>query len=307
MLGLIEAVILSEIEDRTGLPAGRLFDMIAGTSTGGIIALGLSRLNAHNGAHKYTAKDLVGLYRCEGTVIFGKASRRFWWPLRGPKYSGDGLRAVMAKYFGLARLSGARPDVLIPAYDLTDRQPYFFKSWEADKGDDWYVADVAAATASAPTYLPPATVESVNGKKVLHLWDGGLAANNPAMCILAEVQRQCPGSNVVLVSIGAGDSAQAINPRTAARDGILRLAPKIISTAIDGPMDCVDYQCRQLLGDHNYHRLCPRLEKSVESMDDASLRHVDALIEVAQAYCRRNGQKLDQIAHLLSGHSKEAV
>lgn len=306
MLGLIEAVILADLEQRAGLPAGRLFDLIAGTSTGGIIALALARLNHHDAAPKYSANALKALYRAEGPVIFGKATRRFLWPLRGPKYDGEGLRAVMDKYFGLARLSGASLDVLVPAYDLEARQPVFFKSWEAKEGPDWYMADVAVATASAPTYLPPATVQSVDGRQTRRLWDGGLAANCPAMCAYAEAKRHCPGADVILVSIGAGDSAQAIDYRAAGKQGVLQLAPKIVGTAIDGPMDCVDYQCRQLIGDGKYFRLCPRIEKAVDRMDDASPQHLDRVADIAHRYCYENRSRLDSIAALLTGRKEAA-
>jgi uncharacterized protein len=107
--GIIPAIVLAEIERRTGKPIADSFDMIAGTSTGGILALGLTKPhNRHPSQPQYSASDLINLYRIEGKRIFqekfpGKTDE--W--LFNPKHRADGRDAVLTQYFGRTPLGAA--------------------------------------------------------------------------------------------------------------------------------------------------------------------------------------------------------
>src|ERR1700685_3528229 len=100
--GIIPAIILSHIEKLLQKPIAKLFDLIAGTSTGGILALGLTKPDA-KGEPQYSAADLASLYVSEGARIF---SRSFWYRLLAlnnfsdKKHPATGIEAVLEEYFG---------------------------------------------------------------------------------------------------------------------------------------------------------------------------------------------------------------
>ncbi len=115
--GIITATILAEIEDRTKRPISSLFDLIAGTSTGGILALGLAMPN--NGKPRYSARDLVQLYEDKGGRIFSHSlchEIRSLWGLREERYPSNGIEAVLDEYFGTARLSESLTNLIITSY-----------------------------------------------------------------------------------------------------------------------------------------------------------------------------------------------
>ena len=132
--GLIPARVVETLELRTGLPARRLFDMIAGTSTGGIIALGLTRPSADPGTPMNSAKALVDLHRKQGPKIFRRSMGHVLLTLDGlvgPKYPSDGIEAVLKDYFDTTRISEAMTPVLVTSYDTASASPYFFKSYRS--------------------------------------------------------------------------------------------------------------------------------------------------------------------------------
>lgn len=129
--GIIPALVLAQIEKNTGKSIAESFDLITGTSTGGILALGLSKDNGH-GKAKYSAQELVEIYEERGREIF---PRSFW---RGVSsvggfidelYAVEGLEKVLDEYFQNEPLGASLTKVLISSYDIQNRTPLFFKSW----------------------------------------------------------------------------------------------------------------------------------------------------------------------------------
>ena len=186
--GMIPAAFLNRLEQQTGHPVSELFDYVAGTSTGGILALGLG-LRRPNQAKPYTAAELVSLYIAQGQHIF---SRNFFHivgalgNLNGPKYPHDGVDDVLKTYFAGMRLRDARTNVLVPAYAIELRCPFFFRSWQAQAKataitHDFEAWQVARSTSAAPTFFPPHRAQAADGQTYA-LIDGGMYANNPALC-----------------------------------------------------------------------------------------------------------------------------
>jgi len=131
--GVVPAVILGEIERLTGKPIAESFDLIAGTSTGGILALALT-VPGPDGRPRYSARDLIALYEKEGSRIFGRPKWHWLRPLRillEEKYPADGLEAVLAEYFDDCRLKDAVTEVVVTSYETERRLPFFFKSRHA--------------------------------------------------------------------------------------------------------------------------------------------------------------------------------
>jgi patatin-like phospholipase/acyl hydrolase len=196
--GIIPGTILAELEEilqrqsNSDRKIGDYFDMIAGTSTGGILSC-IYLIPDDNGKAKYSAKEALDLYIKNGHTIFDRTFRQKIESLGGivhEKYSEDHLYELLQNYFGDVTLDKLIRPSLITSYEITDRRAVFFTSADArkDKIYNFYVRDVARATSAAPTYFPPAHIQSLNGQ-LFALIDGGVFANNPAMCAYAEARK----------------------------------------------------------------------------------------------------------------------
>jgi len=157
--GMIPAIVLAEIERRTGRRTAELFDLIAGTSTGGILACGLTRPGA-DGTPAFTAADLIGLYESEGPEIFERRLLKRITSVGGltdERYDDSGLNAALRRYLDGAVLSRTVTDIFITAYDIERRAAFFFRSSRAreDPTYDFTLFGAARATAAAPTDFAP--------------------------------------------------------------------------------------------------------------------------------------------------------
>jgi len=273
--GLIPALVLEYIENKTQKSISESFDMIAGTSTGGILALGLSR-NDGKGKAKYSATDLVEIYEKKGNDIF---SRSLWkgvvsvGGLNDEKYSHDGLENILDDYFDNEPLGSSLCDVLISSYDIHNRTPLFFKSWKKEF-KSVVMKEVARATSAAPTYFEPALVTVGGSMKALI--DGGVFVNNPAMSAYAECKKIFPEDEISLLSLGTGELVRPI-PYDEAKDwGTPSWALPLLSCIFDGVSDAVDYQLTQIL-DSSFVRLQTSLSIASDDMDNATRGNIENL------------------------------
>ena len=154
--GIIPATVLSEIERRTGRHVAELFDVIAGTSTGGILACGLT-LPDSAGHPARTAAELVRMYVDEGPRIFPHEFLGRIRSLVDEKYPQKGIESVLQTYMGDAMLSDTLTEIVVTAYDIERRRPFFFRSARAraDARYDFPLRMVARSTSAAPTYFEP--------------------------------------------------------------------------------------------------------------------------------------------------------
>jgi patatin-like phospholipase/acyl hydrolase len=287
--GGIRGVLTAVLLNRLLLEYPRLFQddanritIYAGTSTGGILALGL--------ASGMTPAQIRDLYGVDGKSIFDAS----WMHdvvdvggLTGSKYDNVNLQQILQNPFGGRKLSDLKPRVLIASFKLDNQaadpakrtwSPKFFQNFPGrDSDGDMLVVDVAMATSAAPTYFP-----SYEG-----YIDGGVIANNPSMAAVAQAldARNEPAErakldDIRLLSIGTGISLQYIQGQTLDWGDAQWIRP-IINILMDGSVGVADFQCLQLLGDH-YFRLEPVFPpgKSFQ-MDDVG-RIVD-LLEFARS------------------------
>lgn len=281
--GIIPASILRRIEDGVGKPASEIFDLIAGTSTGGILALGLAKPGA-DGKPQYKAGDLLALYRDRGQEIFDRSVWRKIGSAGGladEKYSHEPLAEIVQEYFQSTTLDNALCNVLISSYDIERRKPHFFKSWN-DKASGWPMWRVARATSAAPTYFEPTDpADFQHGGEGYALVDGGVFVNNPAMCAFAEARAKFgPAEEILLVSLGTGELTRKL-PYDDAKDwGLAGWALPVLSVVFDGVSDAVDYQLRQILGG-KFHRFQCSLDIASDDMDDASEKNILNLMRQA--------------------------
>jgi patatin-like phospholipase/acyl hydrolase len=280
--GLITTIILQRIVATPGLEnfLGTI-DLIAGTSTGGLLALAIARpLELTTIRELYIEKgpEIFDDSWLDDLVDLGK--------LRGADYDIKVLRRELRRLLGDATLGDLKKRVLITTFDLDNEAPdpgkrtwkpklfHNFTGTNNDRGSS--AVDVGLYTSAAPTYFP-----SVDG-----YIDGGVYASNPAMCALAQTQdrRYSPTpalDEVLLLSLGTGLNLEYIKGKT--HDwGFAQWARPLISLMLDGTAGIADYQCRQILGDR-YHRLDPVFPagKTVP-LDDVS--KIDFMIDFAEAW-----------------------
>ena len=220
--GIIPARFLCELESHVSHQRGEpirlcdYFDLICGTSTGGIIAIGL--------ALGMPVGDILGLYRNNAQRIFGQSNilfnmmrsiRRFTHAKHSNKNLSDVLKVAFAPYSsnGDTRLGHAKTRVVVPAYSAALGKPIVFKtSHHSELNRDYQVPayQVALATSAAPTYFSAQTFEYLNLKtgkvsSMTNLVDGGIFANNPALIGLSEaVAIGYSMPQVQILSIGTG-------------------------------------------------------------------------------------------------------
>lgn len=299
--GLIPSTILSEIESRMGAPISSCFDLIAGTSTGGILALGLACPD-QNGQPKYSAKELCGLYRDFGDDIFKSTFARKLKTCGGlwhAKYSHKPLESVLTTYFGSTTLNDALSPVLISSYDIERREPFFFKSWKEDRRHI-SMFDAARATSAAPTFFEPHQV-SVD-QHLRTLVDGGVYLNNPAMSAYAEAKRLFPQEEeIMVVSIGTGENTRPIEYKDAKSWGLLSWTVPVINIVLDGVSKAVDYQLKLVLGER-FIRLQTTLDRASDDMDRVDLINMTALESEAEEILNEQYRVVDQICATLAAH-----
>ncbi|NBB70103.1 MAG: patatin [Alphaproteobacteria bacterium] len=323
--GVIPATVLAYLEDRLDRPIGEVFHLVAGTSTGGILAAGLAP--RRSGA-AMTAAELVALYRDRGGEIF---DRSFWHGfgslggLSDEKYPAGPLEGILTEKLGDLRLADLARELLVTAYDIERRSPHFFKSWRArgtgadrPAGEnaatrDFFLRDVCRATSAAPTYFQPALASSRGGTRHA-LIDGGVFANNPAMCAVASAmkiyagQGQGRGQGRVrpfVVSLGTGLTERPI-PYDEAKDwGLLAWARPALAVMFDGVSDTVGYELDQLLGrDHKRFDIALGADPADpaapnDDMDDARPENIARLIDRAEALIAANRSRLDLVVRRL--------
>lgn len=279
--GLIPALVLAEIERRTQRRTAELFDLIAGTSTGGIIACALAR-PGDDGAPRFAADELAQLYEREGPRIFHRSLLKRITSAEGvldERYGSDGLLAALREYLGDARLSDALVPLFVPAYDIERRRAFFFRSERArtDPALDFGLADVAHATSAAPTYFEPARVSDAAGAHRYALVDGGVFAANPSACAYVDLVRAGRAPEVdVLASLGTGTATRPLRYADVRGWGQLEWARPLVDVLLSSAAETVDFQLTHLLGDR-YVRLQERLETASDDLDDASPENLRAL------------------------------
>jgi predicted acylesterase/phospholipase RssA len=226
--GLYTATLLEILEAEAKKPLSQVFDLIAGTSIGGILALGL--------ATGIPAETLREAFETNGDQIFPrfrKIKGKSVFP-RCPlgifeaRYPQSGLRKTIEDIFGgqsQAKLSSARTSVLVCSVDLNDRGPRIFRS--SDNASEVHLLDVALATSAAPTYFPEHTID-----KSL-LVDGGLIANAPDMIALLEALKSEVLADIRMMSLGTAGREGARPYREAMSPGLIGSAKDTFFLTLD--------------------------------------------------------------------------
>ena len=311
--GIIPATVIHRIEERTGKKVGELFHMVAGTSTGGILACALSAPDKSGSSR--TAREVADLYKKRGMEIFSSSFLHDFGSLGGmveEKYEAKNLEGILQEYFADTFLSAVEGDLLVTSYNIETRTPFFFKSWKARgerlrkgetaEGSDFLIRDVARATSAAPTYFEPAYVKNALGT-YFPLIDGGVFASNPAMCALSSARVLYPhSSRYLVVSLGTGEARKEISYEEARDWGLVGWVRPLLYIILDGQSDVVDYQLRQQLNTEDYFRFETELRAESgdgiapnDDMDDASPENIEKLEQVAEELIEMKKDLLDNL------------
>lgn len=238
MKGVFPAKYLSDIEEQVGKPIHQYFDLIAGTSTGGIIALGL--------ANDISAKDILELYLKRGKDIFG--NRRTILPIsKDSHYGNDGLIQVLQETFGDKLLKEVNTMVCIPSIEHQKASPKVYKTPHHPhfiKDGNIEIWKIALATSAAPIYLPAAVIDD-NECKI----DGGLWANNPVLVAIAEaVKLGYSLDQIKVLSIGTGTSLYEVDNKHAIRGGMVSWGTNLVDFTMQAQSKGAFYTACYLIG-----------------------------------------------------------
>jgi uncharacterized protein len=286
--GLIPALVLEEIERRLGQRIGGVVDMIAGTSTGAIIACALARPDP------LPATRIAELYVEEGPRIFDRSLLKQVTSVGGlidERYDAAGLVGALERWLGPGRLADTRPPVLLTAYDLMSRRAVFLTP-----RDDASLVDAAHASSAAPSYFEPVPL---NGATLV---DGGVFATNPSVCAYAAAAGQVE----LLLSLGTGEHTRPLPYEQVRGWGQLEWARPILDVVFDGTADAVDFQLGALAGDR-YVRLQTRLELASDEFDDASAENIAALQVEAERLIATESATIDAVCERLSRRRSRAA
>jgi len=335
--GLISVRVIAEIEKRLATRteekarAADYFHLFSGTSTGGLIALALTA------PKPIDADKLASFYTGDGPKIFDRSLLSEVTNPRGvagPLYGLGPLREAVETNLGTSKLSDATRDLLVCAYDMTKREPFFFKRWKAREPDglDLPISDAALATSAAPTYFPSHGIELSKGDERA-LVDGGVFAANPVIAAIAEALGRAEDEPAALsledlfvVSIGTGRFEAGFSQKKVSGWGALSWVtgggsePPILSAMLGGSSDGADYWAHMLLNHspgeelpgaasvghgERYFRLQVELEEPIK-MDDASKETLGRLRAEADRLIAQHDDDIEAIVDRLAMAGKLA-
>jgi patatin-like phospholipase/acyl hydrolase len=325
--GIISCVILKYIEeqlqklDHPNAKIGDYFDLIAGSSTGGILATILLFPDNDKKA-KFSVQEAFDLYAKKGDDIFNVS---FWEHLINPfglfneKISQKNIEKQLKEVFNDLELKDLIKPCLITSYDISARKAKFFTSQNAMAPiENFYVKDVCRATSAAPTYFEPAKIKSKYGQEFI-LIDGGVFANNPSLCAYAEA-RKIPFSqllqdenkcdypsikDMIMVSVGTGTVLKPYNFKDFEKAGKIKWIAPLIDILLSSNVETVDYHLSKMYGAQgtrnaqNYYRLMPSLKEASPEMDDTSKENIYELIQAGLYFVEQNQKELITIAKKL--------
>lgn len=278
--GIIPARVLVELRARLGRPLHEVVDLAVGTSTGGIIALGL--------AAGLEPSDMLALYVERGARIFKKhwsrRLRNFGWLTAMNQYPAGPLEEELKHVFGDAWLDALERYVMVVAFDPATQTPVLLRSWMRE-AHEWRVWEAARVTSAAPSYF----------RHYRRLWDGGVAHNAPVVWAWRAGRKLFPDDRLLMLSFGTGDPTRPIDPdrvksKTQAATVIIPAMTNAHGHAAQLFLDGLDVpECA------GRHRFQCRLELASDDLDDASPGNIQALLNEAELLIETRSDEIDQV------------
>jgi len=258
--GVFPASFLATVEDAIGDRVAHYFDLIAGTSTGGIIALGLGL--------GFPAAEIVALYEGLGPAVFQPDGRaRLLRGMVASRYDQAPLREALVGQFGDRRLGESAVRLVIPSLNLETGEVHVYKTAHHPRFERDYrerSVDVALATSAAPTYFPVQ-----EGAKGIPLVDGGVWANNPVGMAVVEAVGVLGWSPESLRVLSPGCTTEAPRGATAGRfpHGYAYWLPRIVELFMSAQSSASSGTAALLAGHENVLRISPVVAPGRFGMD----------------------------------------
>lgn len=275
--GLFTAAFLANWEKENDTRVIDHFDLITGTSTGGIIALGLGL--------GFSAEEIKSLYLDKAHQIFPPSllgDAKHWISV---KYSAEGLKAALEELFRGKKLGESSKRLLIPAFDPAFRGIHIFKTPHHRRLQTDYkqtAVHVALATSAAPTYFAPEVTESG-----LQLVDGGVWANNPVMLAVAEAMGYLERDKREIAALRVGTTEEVISiEQLKTSGGKVQMAAPVIEFMMRGQAQSASGMVQHLLGKDRFYEVNPvtapgdfqldKLSKELIALGEAEWRHASS-------------------------------
>jgi len=315
--------IESKLQQKTGNPDARIadyFDLIAGTSAGGILTCLYLCPDAENSSRpRWTAQDAVNFSIKSGRDVFKSSLWQKIHSLDGlidEKYPSDALEQFFRENFRDYKLSQLLKPCLITSYDVERRKATFFNQIDAKKYPEanYFIRDIARATSAAPSYFEIPKIYSLTNESYA-LIDGGVFANNPALCAYAEVRNKLripddrpdrgpTAKDMVILSLGTGEAQKKFPYEEVKNWGQVEWIEPLISIMMTGVAETVNYQMLQIFDaierPNQYLRITPDLSKEVPlPIDDASEQKISALVRIGKEQAEKYSEQLDKFIDLL--------
>ena len=297
MRGVIPVTYLQKLETELKAQGGNnslesYFDLVAGTSTGGLIALALTCPSAFEykickNAPQVSLDDILDQYRTMGNIIFPTSSFTYLRKFASTKYPETGIESLLKEWFADSLIGQATVPTLIMSYDLFEGMPVEIRSYQERS---FLVREAGRATSAAPTYFPPLI------KNEHILVDGAIAANNPALYAYIEAKKlypNCKKFNILSLSTGGKNHTMTIDETK----GLLSWVDQVNPMYSSAQKHTVDIVLRNL-PDVNYVRIDDPLELAIK-MDDASVSAISKMEVFAKEVVERHEKEFKEFASAL--------
>ncbi len=311
--GIIEARILMHIEKEVGKPISQIFDIIGGTSAGGMIATLLSIPNKDNPlVSQYSAEDILKLLLTKSDRLFTQNVLSLGGTF-GTKYTRKGLKSLLKEFYKDFHLQDSLVDTAVFAYDVDNDQMSTLASWS---DENILTRDAVGATTAAPIYFPAYIIKPLNqnnGQQRSFI-DGGVGANNPSVMLWMEAIKRFDRKNKFdIISIGTGDFQKRINPHKVKDGGLVawaKFVPGLISSNQQSTTNNIlnffmndpqNKSSSSITGDGYFTRLNPIMVGESSALDNYSPEHLNNLIHLTDIFMLEHMYEIDNMIERLKG------
>ncbi|CAO5683147.1 MAG: hypothetical protein HEEMFOPI_01892 [Holosporales bacterium] len=312
--GIVPAVFLEEIEKRMQKPLSNVFDVIAGTSTGGLLSLAFTVPDAaKTTGQKFTAPEIIAFYKRLSGDIFPKQSKvKVGCGLcKGAIYSADPLEQKLLENFKGIKFSELTTRVLITADDIKpSRSHTFFSKDSVNDSTDYFIRDLARATSAAPFYFSRAniqTVKNINDRSnIFEIYqDGGTKNNNPAELAFNKARELFPRRCIHLISLGTGESCTPLSTEKIESEGCCSRGVRVGTSVMDASSQNVHENLSKAAqrGDLTYRRIQLSIDQQYSRLDDSTI--VDPLETIARMYVDEENKKIGGMFDEIEGILKQ--
>lgn len=321
--GIVPLQVIKYIESVTNKEIHKTFDLIAGTSTGGILTGALTLQDStdiEGNKRKFSLDDLEKIYTERGKEIFPVPSNMFSKCLKGimkwfsPHYDPNNLEDILVEHFGDSRITSCLKPIYITSYDIHRNRPLSFTFREATFSPDKNskLTEICRATSAAPTYFP--TYSFNYESEWLTCVDGGVCMNNPSLGALVEVlgnsdykfyrleNEPIQLQDIYLLSLGTGSSNYLLDSKKSKNWGRIKWIKPVINLTMNGPSKIIHRQIETIFRsfglENNYLRVDINIDGKYSEMADSSDMTIDYLVKQTNSQVLDNPtlrQKLDSM------------